>query len=111
MLPVPTPQARVLYLGAMIGFFFYSTQYLQGVLGFAAFQAGVAFFPMTVVNFAVAMTIPRLTARLGQAVPPTAGVVPTMAGMAWLAARAGHHARASADDDQCMTSRQDRTQT
>jgi len=52
----------------MIGFFFYATQYLQGVLGFSAFQAGGAFFPMTVANFAVAMTIPRLTARLGQAV-------------------------------------------
>jgi len=77
--------ARMLSLGAMIGFFFYSTQYLQGVLGFSAFQAGVAFFPMTVVNFAVAMTIPRLTARLGQAVPLAAGVVPTLAGMAWLA--------------------------
>jgi len=77
--------ARMLYLGAMIGFFFYSTQYLQGVLGFSAFQAGVAFFPMAVVNFAVAMTILRLTARLGQAVPLTAGVVLTLAGMAWLA--------------------------
>jgi EmrB/QacA subfamily drug resistance transporter len=77
--------ARMLYLGAIIGFFFYSTQYLQGVLGFSAFQAGVAFFPMTVVNFAVAMTIPRLTARLGQAVPLTVGVVLTLAGMAWLA--------------------------
>jgi len=77
--------ARMLSLGAMIGFFFYSTQYLQGVLGFSAFQAGGAFFPMTVANFAVAMTIPRLTARLGQAVPLAAGVVPTLAGMAWLA--------------------------
>jgi predicted MFS family arabinose efflux permease len=77
--------ARMLYLGAMIGFFFYSTQYLQGVLGFSAFQAGVAFFPMTVVNFAVAMTIPRLTARLGQSVPLAAGVMMTLAGMAWLA--------------------------
>ncbi len=77
--------ARMLYLGAMIGFFFYSTQYLQGVLGFSAFQAGVAFFPMTVVNFAVAMTIPRLTARLGQVVPLTAGVLLTLGGMAWLA--------------------------
>jgi EmrB/QacA subfamily drug resistance transporter len=76
---------RLLYLGAMIGFFFYSTQYLQGVLGFSAFEAGVAFFPMTVVNFAVAMTIPGLTARFGQAVPLTAGVVLTLAGMAWLA--------------------------
>jgi EmrB/QacA subfamily drug resistance transporter len=76
---------RLLYLGAMIGFFFYSTQYLQGVLGFSAFEAGVAFFPMTVVNFAVAMAIPKLTASLGQAVPLTAGVVLTLAGMAWLA--------------------------
>jgi EmrB/QacA subfamily drug resistance transporter len=77
--------ARLCYLGAMIGFFFFTTQYLQGVLGFSAFQAGVAFFPMTVVNFAVAMAIPALTARLGQAVPLAAGVVLTLAGMVWLA--------------------------
>ncbi len=77
--------ARMLYLGAMIGFFFYTTQYLQGVLGFSAFQAGAAFLPMTAVNFAVAMTIPRLTARLGQAVPLTTGVALTLAGIAWLA--------------------------
>jgi hypothetical protein len=44
----------------------------------------VAFFPMTVVNFAVAMAIPRLTARLGQAVPLAAGVTLTLIGMAWL---------------------------
>jgi len=39
---------------------------------------------MTVVNFAVAMAIPRLTARLGQAVPLAAGVTLTLIGMAWL---------------------------
>jgi EmrB/QacA subfamily drug resistance transporter len=77
--------ARMFYLGAMIGFFYYSTQYLQSVLGFSAFQAGVAFLPMTVVNFAVAMAIPALTARLGQALPLTAGVAVTLTGMAWLA--------------------------
>jgi EmrB/QacA subfamily drug resistance transporter len=75
---------RMLYLGAMIGFFYFTTQYLQGVLGFSAFAAGVAFFPMTVVNFAVAMAIPRVTSRLGQAMPLTAGVSLTLAGMAWL---------------------------
>jgi EmrB/QacA subfamily drug resistance transporter len=75
---------RMLYLGAMIGFFYFTTQYLQGALGFSAFAAGVAFFPMTLVNFAVAMAIPRVTARLGQAMPLTAGVVLTLAGMAWL---------------------------
>jgi EmrB/QacA subfamily drug resistance transporter len=76
--------ARLLYVGAMIGFFYFSTQYLQDVLGFTAVEAGVAFLPMTVMNFAVAMAIPRLTARLGQAVPLAAGVTLTLIGMAWL---------------------------
>jgi EmrB/QacA subfamily drug resistance transporter len=76
--------ARFFYLGAMIGFFYFGTQYLQGVLGFSAFEAGVAFFPMTIVNFAVAMAIPRLTARFGQALPLAAGVLLTLVGMGWL---------------------------
>ena len=78
--------ARMLYLGAMIGFFYFGTQFLQNVLGFTAFQAGLAFLPMTVVNFAVALTIPRLTGRVGQGVPLAVGVLATLAGMAWLSA-------------------------
>jgi hypothetical protein len=39
---------------------------------------------MTVVNFAVALAVPRLTARLGRAVPLVVGVVLTLAGMLWL---------------------------
>jgi hypothetical protein len=76
--------ARFLYLGAMIGFFYFGTQYLQGVLGFSAFQAGLAFFPMTLVNFVVALAIPRLVARFGQAVPLATGVLGTLIGMFWL---------------------------
>jgi EmrB/QacA subfamily drug resistance transporter len=76
--------ARMLYLGAMIGFFFFTTQYLQGVLGYTAVQAGVAFFPMTVVNFVVAMAIPRLTRRVPNASLLGAGVLVTLVGMAWL---------------------------
>lgn len=76
--------ARLLYLGAMIGFFYFSTQFMQSVLGFSAFQAGVAFFPMTVVNFAVALMIPRLTARFGQTLPLALGVALTLVGMVWL---------------------------
>lgn len=76
--------ARLLYLGAMIGFFFFTTQYLQGVLGFSALEAGIGFFPMTVVNFAVAMAIPRLGRRFPTATLLSAGVVLTLAGMAWL---------------------------
>lgn len=76
--------ARMLYLGAMIGFFYFTTQLLQGVMGFSAFQAGIAFFPMTIVNFAVAMLIPRLTPRFGNSAILSVGIAVTLAGMAWL---------------------------
>lgn len=50
-----------------MGFWFFTTQYLQVVLGFSPFQAGLAFLPMTVANFAVAIAVPKLTRRLGNA--------------------------------------------
>lgn len=75
---------RMLYLAAMIGFFFFTTQYLQGVLGFSPLQAGLGFLPMTVVNFAVAMLVPRIIARAGSTVPLVAGVLLTLIGMVWL---------------------------
>jgi EmrB/QacA subfamily drug resistance transporter len=79
---------RMLYLGAMMGFFFFTTQYLQDVLGFSPLEAGAAFLPMTVVNFAVAMAIPRLSRRVTTGLLLSAGVAFTLVGMAWLS-RAG----------------------
>jgi EmrB/QacA subfamily drug resistance transporter len=77
--------ARALYLGAMMGFFFFTTQLMQDVFGFTAFQAGLGFLPMTVVNFAVATALPRVARRFGESVPLVSGVALTLAGMAWLA--------------------------
>jgi EmrB/QacA subfamily drug resistance transporter len=77
--------ARALYLGAMIGFFFFTTQLMQDVLGFTAFEAGLGFLPMTVVNFAVATALPGVVRRIGEARTLLAGVALTLAGMAWLA--------------------------
>ena len=77
--------ARALYLGAMMGFFFFTTQLLQTSLGFTAFQAGLGFLPMTVVNFGVATMLPRLARRFGEAPVLVAGVAFTLVGMAWLA--------------------------
>jgi EmrB/QacA subfamily drug resistance transporter len=57
---------RILYLGAMLGFWFFLTQYLQGVYGYSPLAAGVAFLPMTLANFAVALAVPQLTRRLGK---------------------------------------------
>ena len=75
---------RMLYLGAMMGFFFFITQYLQDILGFTPLEAGAGFLPMTAVNFAVAMAIPRLGVRFSNGIMLTGGVIFTLAGMAWL---------------------------
>ena len=80
--------ARMLYLGAMIGFFFFTTQYMQDALGFTPLQAGLGFLPMSLVNFAVALAIPRLGARIPNGVLLAGGTAVTLAGMAWLS-RAG----------------------
>ena len=76
--------ARLLFAGTMIGFFFFTTQFLQGVYGYNPLQAGVAFLPMTIVNFFVALAVPRLTHRFGNATLLAAGLAVTLAGMFWL---------------------------
>jgi EmrB/QacA subfamily drug resistance transporter len=76
--------ARVLFLGGMVGFWFYTTQYLQGVLGMRPMQAGLAYLPATLVNFAVALAVPRLTQCLGNARLLALGLAVTIAGMTWL---------------------------
>ena len=75
---------RMLYLGAMIGFFYFTTQYLQGVLGFSPLQAGLAFLPMSAVNFAVALLVMGAVRRLGSTPVLALGVLVTLAGMGWL---------------------------
>lgn len=77
---------RMLYLGAMVGFFYFTTQYLQDALGYSPLQAGAAFLPMTAVNFVVALAIPRLIARIGQSWTLLGGIALTLAGMFWLSA-------------------------
>jgi sugar phosphate permease len=74
----------MLFLGAMIGFFFFTTQYLQTVLHYPPSLTGMAFLPMTLVNFAVALQVPRLTRRFGNARLLAFGLLVCLAGMAWL---------------------------
>ena len=59
--PIGAYLARLLYLGAMIGFFYFGNQYLQDVLGFTAVEAGVAFLPMTVVKFVAMAWLSRVS--------------------------------------------------
>jgi len=76
--------ARILYLGGMMGFWFFTTQYLQGVLGYSPMEAGLAFLPTTLPNFAAALAVPKLTQRFGNARLLAAALALTLIGMAWL---------------------------
>ncbi|MEC5385307.1 MFS transporter [Uliginosibacterium sp. H3] len=77
--------ARVLFLGAMVGFWFFTTQFLQHVLGFTPFEAGLAYLPTTLPNFASALMVPRLTRRFGNGPVLAGGLALTLLGMIWLA--------------------------
>jgi EmrB/QacA subfamily drug resistance transporter len=76
--------ARMLFLGGMVGFWFFTTQYLQGVMGLRPLEAGLAFLPTTIPNFIVALMVPRLTRRFGNARVLAAGLAIAAAGVAWL---------------------------
>jgi hypothetical protein len=68
----------------MFGMFFFLTQFLQDVLGFSPLRAGIAFLPMTAMLFGVSRGAPRLMGRVGPKALMIAGMVPAIAGMAWL---------------------------
>ena len=76
--------ARVLFVGAMFGTFFFLTQYLQGVKGYSPLEAGVAFLPLSLALFSMVLVVPRLAAALGNARLLTGGVVTALVGMTWL---------------------------
>jgi MFS family permease len=77
--------ARLLFVGASMGFFFYVTQYLQGVLDLRPSWAGVAFFPSMLVNFFGALLAPRLARRFGNGPVLAMAMTISFVGMAWLA--------------------------
>ncbi|MFD5794860.1 MFS transporter [Streptomyces diastatochromogenes] len=81
---------RMLYMGAMMGFFFFTAQYVQSVYDWTPLQAGLAFLPMTLVNFVVAVQVPRLLEQARRPLVLLAGVALTAAGMVWLS-RLGLH--------------------
>lgn len=75
---------RFLFLGAMVGFFFFESQFMQGVLGFTALQAGLGFLPMTVFAFFVALKVPALAKVWGQNTLLVAGLIVGATGLIWL---------------------------
>lgn len=76
--------ARMLFIGANVGFFFFSTQFMQGVLGYSAVQAGLAFLPAMILNFLAALGAPRLMTVFGGRNVLVGSMLLGFIGMAWL---------------------------
>ncbi|QUL79554.1 MFS transporter [Brevibacterium sp. SMBL_HHYL_HB1] len=76
--------ARLLFAGTMIAFYFFGTQYFQGVYGWTPLEAGLGFLPMSLVQFAFSLTVARLTARFGNAALVSAGLIITTVGLGWM---------------------------
>ena len=76
--------ARLFLIAGMFGVFFFLTQFLQKIMGFSPLRAGVAFLPMTLALFASSRLAPRLMPRLGVKPLMIAGLLPAIAGLAWL---------------------------
>ncbi|WP_396599679.1 MFS transporter [Frigoribacterium sp. R86507] len=75
---------RFLYIGSMMGLFFFVTQFMQNVMNWTPLQAGLGYLPMTLINFAVALWVPRLSRHLHPLALLATGVVVTLVGMGWL---------------------------
>lgn len=68
----------------MFGVFFFTTQYLQSVLGYDPLRTGVAFLPMAGLLFVAARTVPRVLPRFGARRTAAGGALLTLAGTLWL---------------------------
>jgi len=77
--------ARMLFLGGMVGFWFFTTQYLQEVMLYKPLHAGLAFLPTTIPNFVAAIGVPRLSRKFGNARLLAIGLLLCIVGIAWLA--------------------------
>lgn len=76
--------ARTLFLAATIGFFFFTTEFLQGVFNYTPLMTGLAFLPATLTSFALAMAVPRLARRFGDMSLLISGLMLCLLGMVWL---------------------------
>jgi EmrB/QacA subfamily drug resistance transporter len=75
---------RLLLVAGMFGMFYFLTQFVQDVLRFSPLAAGISFLPMTGALFLVSRLSPRLLTRFGGRTLMIAGLLPALAGMAWL---------------------------
>lgn len=67
--------ARLLFAGAMMGFYFFISEFLQEVFHFTPLWVGIAFFPLTLSTFVGAMRVPEAVRRHGDSNTLFAGLI------------------------------------
>lgn len=75
--------ARLLFLCGMAGFWFFTAQYLQRVLGFSPMLAGLAFVPVTIPQLATSLSVPAVARRFGQRRVLLTGLAMCVLGVLW----------------------------
>jgi EmrB/QacA subfamily drug resistance transporter len=76
--------ARFLFNAVLVSFFFFMTQYLQGVRGDSPLEAGLAFLPVTAAVLAAAVLIPRMARHASHGALAVAGCAGMLIGTAWM---------------------------
>lgn len=76
--------ARALFVGAMMGFNFTISEYMQEVYGFTPLLAGVGFLPVTVFTFLAAIKVPHLVGKWGNQKVLAIGLLFLLVGFAGL---------------------------
>lgn len=77
--------ARLMLIGALMGYNFAISVFLQSSFGFTPLQTGCSFLPMTTTTFCGALAVPRLVERHGNVPVLFVGLVLLVAGFVWLA--------------------------
>jgi EmrB/QacA subfamily drug resistance transporter len=74
----------LLICAAMLGTFFFLTQYMQEVLGFSPLKAGLGFLPMALAMFGTVRVLPRVLPRTGPIPVLVTGATLLALGALWL---------------------------
>lgn len=76
--------ARLLFAEAMMGFYFFVSEFLQEFFLFTPLWVGIAFFPLTLSTFFGAMRVPKAVGLYGNSKTLFAGLVSMLTGFAFM---------------------------
>jgi EmrB/QacA subfamily drug resistance transporter len=74
----------VLVVAAMFSTFFFTTQFMQKVLGYSPLKAGFAFLPLTLTLFTMSRFVPKLLPRFGMRPLIMVGTAMITVGLFWM---------------------------